>query len=245
MCTLSLIYRHKYEVYLQDVIVGRAELGSVSSADGPPPYSQLSGAPVASSSSPNAHPAPAVDSPSSLPPVKPSNFLTQSRLNSSIRGQYVVDPLLPIPPAVLAELPEGEVRRNLSLETKNGAINAEIWVVNKPREDSPGKQSRTTLNVSAWNGSVTVKMVRYCPAPHCVRRLIRESVILQRTLPEGNTPFHLTATSKNGSVTVHVPRTFCGTVSAYTKNGSVSWSNALQPHVTIFSEVSNRCGTRY
>ncbi|EIN08759.1 hypothetical protein PUNSTDRAFT_143487 [Punctularia strigosozonata HHB-11173 SS5] len=201
-----------------DVTVNRAE---IDAAEVPPPYSQITGSPIPSgSSSPPRGPSDAdPENRPFLPPVKPCNYLYLSRQNSSIRGQYVVDPLMSVPSVILPELPEGEVRKNLSINSKNGGINAEIWVMKNSREGSEDKGTRTTLNVESYNGSILVKV---------------------RTSPSACTPFILMATGHNGGVMIHVPRTFCGPVSAFTKNGSVSWSNTLEPHVTMFSEQSNK-----
>jgi len=63
------------------------------------------------------------------------------------------------------------------------------------------------------------------------------------TDPGGRKPFHITATSKNGSVTLHLPRSFQGFLTLTTTNGTIIFSDQLAPHVTTFSHVSStkRC----
>jgi len=50
--------------------------------------------------------------------------------------------------------------------------------------------------------------------------------------------FDLKVMSTNGSVTVHIPRSFQGLLTVSTRDG-ISFSSQLSEHVTTFSEVNN------
>ena len=56
-------------------------------------------------------------------------------------------------------------------------------------------------------------------------------------------PFHLNATSKNGSVHVYLPRSFEGFMTLSSKNGNVVVSDAMSSRMITFSDVSStlRC----
>lgn len=53
-------------------------------------------------------------------------------------------------------------------------------------------------------------------------------------------PFSLTASSKNGSVTVTIPSTFVGPVALSSQNGSISLSPAVQARTVVFSDVDGK-----
>jgi hypothetical protein len=50
---------------------------------------------------------------------------------------------------------------------------------------------------------------------------------------------HITATSKNGTVTLYLPRSFRGFLTLSSKNGSVVFSEEFSRCVTRFSDVSH------
>lgn len=53
----------------------------------------------------------------------------------------------------------------------------------------------------------------------------------------------ISAASHNGNVTIHIPRTFHGPVTATSKTGQVQFSAPIKEQLTIFSEVkgSHKC----
>jgi len=165
--------------------------------DLPPPYAE----PEASSSN-------------IAPPsfVKPSNFVTVSRLNGSINSTYVIDPSLRIPLSLLPALPSGETsHRNLDLQSKNGSVQADISL---PSVEAHGK--RVTIYMKSWNGRVEATIHRPFPAP----------------------AVHLTASSLNGRINISLPRSFHGLIVARTLNGSIKFTPALTYQQTLFSEMS-------
>lgn len=122
--------------------------------DPPPIYTAQTSPPAASGASSQAPP--------SL--VKPSNFVSICRNNGSVKGTWVIDPSLAIPtslrPPLSSEETE-ETRKNLSLESKNGPIDANISFAPYDPSHDPKQNARrrTTLYTRTSNGSVTAKLV--------------------------------------------------------------------------------------
>ncbi|KAJ6464329.1 hypothetical protein DFH09DRAFT_957823, partial [Mycena vulgaris] len=151
---------------------------------------------------------------------KSTNFLSLSRTNDSIKGTYVIDPRVEISPSMLAPLAPDEseaTRRNVFLHTKNGTINVNLFVVG----DANAKGNRVEMMLTSLNGAVTARI-------HAVS--------------SGRAPFHLTAQSSNGDVTLYLPQSFLGPVTLRTCNGSIRTSDVLAAATTTFSEADHtRC----
>ncbi|KAJ6503879.1 hypothetical protein C8R45DRAFT_1209439 [Mycena sanguinolenta] len=205
------------EIEQSDLIVNRATIPD----DPPPAYadSQTKSAaePAKSAAGPANPPLTTIPLPDS---VKPINFLSLSRGNSSIKGKYVIDPRIKIPQCMLPPLAEDETeatRRNVLLHTSNGSIDADVFVVG----DGDFKQ-KVNMAVKTSNGGVVVRVhASAAPRP----------------------PMRITAKSSNGAVTLHLPRSFRGPVTIRTSNGSVRFSDSIEEDLTTFSEVkkTRRC----
>ncbi|KAG1843098.1 hypothetical protein C8R48DRAFT_35140 [Suillus tomentosus] len=152
---------------------------------------------------------------------KPTNYLHLFNDNSPIKGEYVIDPGMTIPTSLLPPLSPEESeadRKNLSLHSTNGSVNADIWLLGaRAAQPSDSKKStkRTTLDISSDNGSVTARV-------HTIH---------------GAEPFLLTISAKNGGVNVTVPRSFNGLLLLTTRHGSVSLADALSENCTHLSQV--------
>lgn len=110
-----------------------------------------------------------------LPDLKPSNFVRLSRSNSSVKGVWIVDPSMIIPAAFLPPLEGGqteEMRENLYLFSKNGAVDAEVYLLPRtvPVEErshgaasvvdtKPALRPQVIFRARSSNGSVTLKIV--------------------------------------------------------------------------------------
>ncbi|KAF5355227.1 hypothetical protein D9758_005976 [Tetrapyrgos nigripes] len=145
---------------------------------------------------------------------KPSNFVTISRRAHNIKGSFNIDPSLRVPISYLPALAEGEKekdRQNLRLESKNLNVQAEVYVLS--RQPLDGRQ-KVTLTFSSSNGSVTCR----------VRR------------GEGSDPpIVINATSRNGSVVAHIPRSFHGLITATTRHGArPKLSESVMTQTTTF-----------
>ncbi|KAF8190509.1 hypothetical protein BJ912DRAFT_965312 [Pholiota molesta] len=155
-----------------------------------------------------------------LPDIKPSNFVALFRSNSSISGEWIIEPALLIPPTMLPPLSGNETeetRRNLSLESHSGSVDAEIFIMPHNNEASSQVQqqrNRVFIETSSRNGSVTTKV---------------------HDVPSTNP--NQPAFRFNGRVTLYLPRSFKGLVNLKTGNGSIRLSSAMKASETQFSDV--------
>ncbi|KAJ7181975.1 hypothetical protein C8R46DRAFT_1186849 [Mycena filopes] len=201
-----------------DIVVNRATV-----ADDPPPaYTTDSKAPSKTppASGFGVEPLPPQAQPLTVPnTVKPTNFLSLSRGNQSIKGIYVIDPRIKIPQSLLPPLAADETestRRNVFLHTSNGSIDVALFVVG----DGDHKQ-KVNMLLKSSNGYIVAKL-------HTAASAARP-------------PVKLRVQSSNGSVTIHVPRSFRGPVTLRTSNGSTRLSDAVAAALTTFTEAK---GTR-
>lgn len=92
--------------------------------------------------------------------IAPTNYLRIDKENITISGQYALD--LSFPPLLQsASGPTSEQEPNLSLNTTDGPIIAEIWII----QDESGDSKRASLELSTINGSIHTKLVRLSLIP--------------------------------------------------------------------------------
>ncbi|KAI0053151.1 hypothetical protein FA95DRAFT_935105 [Auriscalpium vulgare] len=197
----------------------------------PPPYEYDSPPTTdtqpASTASGSSFPgAPQTPSTSSHPPasssvpadLSPANFLHIHEQNGSVRGRYLLDLRLPRPPAGF--LPEGPSAENIKLESNNGAVTAEVWVVGSEARahacDYKTGPARARLTFFSRNGAVRAKV--HMPASETPRVFLTINV-------------H----SRNGSTSLTIPRDFRGQLTAHTDNGRVSLSSELAARTATLS----------
>jgi len=161
----------------------------------------------------------------SLPNAQPCNFVSVSKKNSSIKGTWLLDPMLSIPSELLPPLPEGEsesTRKNLSLQTKDGSINANIFVLAEELQKTENKMNlRTIIDTSTEDGDVTIKMHEVPSQKGQVR-----------------SPIQLRSYSGDGSIRVYLPRSFRGVFRIKTKSGKIRFSEAVESSLALFPEVN-------
>ncbi|KAG2140684.1 hypothetical protein DEU56DRAFT_289787 [Suillus clintonianus] len=154
---------------------------------------------------------------------KPTNYLHLFNENSSVKGEFVIDPCMDIPTSLLPPIgPEEDEadRKNLSLHSTNGSVNAQIWLLSArdPQPfDSKKPTKRTILDVGSEHGSVTVRV---------------------QTI-HGAAPFLLTISARNGAVNVTLPRSFIGLLLLTNKHGSISLADNLSENCTHLSQVDS------
>ncbi|KAF9072288.1 hypothetical protein BDP27DRAFT_1361134 [Rhodocollybia butyracea] len=146
--------------------------------------------------------------------IKPSNFLSFTEAYNSIEGTHVIDSSLDIPSEWLPPLPEGEAeetRSNFYAKSAYGNVTSELYLLDKPVLKG---RRKLLMNVSSTHASVSV----------CIHR-------------EGlSPPYNLNASSSYGNVTVRIPRSFKGLISASTKYGRVLMSDAVSGQaLSVFS----------
>lgn len=175
--------------------------------------------------------------PSSIPPT---NYLLLVRNHKPIQGTYVIDQEMSIPPSLLPPLSAGEAeedRKNIRLESVNGLIDVELWLVAPARRDagpsSPPK--RATIYARSYNGTITAKLVCYQymhqKHPHLFQRRCSDI------------PFHIELSTYSNGITLFLPRTFLGPLTITNQRGAINISEALSKCLTTFSEISStrRC----
>lgn len=172
--------------------------------DAPPPaYSEcVQDAQIASSSSTEFQ-----------PPSQPTNFLSLILEDKPIQGCYVIDPLMQILPSLLPPLNAGETardRKNLYLRTKDGNVDADIWLIGQEAV-TPENGSRTTLSLISDEGSITAKI-------NTVKVVA---------------PFLLDIHARDGQVTVLLPRSFHGSLFLTTRQSAKLSDDILQRSIAL------------
>jgi len=173
--------------------------------DTPPTYDSIRPIPSASTS------------PSSPEGLNPTNYVTIMRKHEAIKADFVIDPSLRIPDALLPPLPSGQNdRNNLHLESYHGSIKTEVHVMPPSRPPPSDQPRRTTLMMKTEHGAILAKL-------HVATGI--------------RPPIHLSAINKHGSIKIYIPRSFVGLVSVTKGNGCVKFSDNLQKKLTAFGEA--------
>ncbi|KAF7326149.1 hypothetical protein MKEN_00466400 [Mycena kentingensis (nom. inval.)] len=202
----------------QDVKVNRVEVSQMPMDDPPPAY----GTP------PPAAPPPPPKAPSPPSDIKAANYVTISRRDGAIRGAFVVDPRLKIPAQLLAPLLKDETeetRRNINLSTKDGRIDADVWVVSDEEADCKCRR-KVRVGVHTGDGNVGFRLHTTATNPYTPR-----------------TPLSLKLHTGDGHVNLELPRAFRGPLTVHLHDGRLRLSPALTAVTTIFSESNgiSRC----
>ncbi|PVG03188.1 hypothetical protein CPB86DRAFT_749300 [Serendipita vermifera] len=209
------------------------KLGQEEGAMGeqPPAYSQVS-------TSPPVSPGASTSSEPTIPP--PSNFVHVFKRDANINGTWHIDPSLTIPAAfsspVDAEsnynttskfklfdrgVPAEEQQRpprpqpNLLLHTRDGRINADVWLRREPISGQDVTKP-TIIDLNSKDGNISLRLV--CISP----------------------PTHIQIQTSDGHIRVFLPHTFQGPISHVARDGKVVFSPKMQPHVTPFSIVGKK-----
>jgi len=164
----------------------------------------------------NSEPSSSSQAPFVLPAnVKPSNFLSFTQKHNSVKGTFVLDPSLEIPSDWLPPLPEEETeetRSNLYAKSEHGNVTLELYLLDRPILKS---QKKVLMNTLSTYGSASVHIHREGPSP----------------------PFALNANAPRGNVTVRIPRSYKGSITASTKYGRVSMSDGVSGQASVFSDL--------
>ena len=180
----------------------------------PPPYSLL---PPGSSVKPALHSL--VDPP---PDLAPTNYVHFNDKNDSAKRKILLDLSIPRP---LASAPQGEGSDapHLLLESHNGTVFGEVWVLRAHRVPvaaaAAARERRVRLHFRTHNG--TLKAVVHD----------HPSTVEPRPLLSIDVRVH------NGTVAVAIPRSFRGQLTLRTGNGTVRLSSALAPRAATLSAL--------
>jgi hypothetical protein len=123
-----------------------------------------------------------------LPPdLAPTNYIHLKEKNNTVKRKFLLDLSLPRPPAsVLPEGTQGEDTPHLLLDSHNGSVFGEVWVLRANREDSTGpkslaSQERVHLHFRSHNGAVKALVVRRAvPVTDCLISLLFRSMSIRR-----------------------------------------------------------------
>jgi len=154
---------------------------------------------------------------------KPTNFLALSDEHDrdAVRGEFIIDPCIRIPPSMLPLLDEGETeddRKNLRLTSRFSSVNAEIGLLGSP---SAPKPRRTTIALTSDYGSIHAQLHTF----------------------DGAAPFSLIARASHGTIRLAIPRSFQGLLSVSTHHGSISISDTIVQNATQLGQrgTTRRC----
>ncbi|KAF9525459.1 hypothetical protein CPB83DRAFT_897055 [Crepidotus variabilis] len=208
----------------------QGEVIRVGEADPPPSYADAEGHASSSRSVVPSHPVDSKSQPqrpfSGIPvpqDIKPSNFTYVAQQHHSVKGVWVIDPAMSIPQSFLPPLGPGETeesRKNLALESTNGSIDSDIFILSSNVGAVKGRK-RILIHAGSRNGSVAARIHDGPSSPNSSPRL----------------GYNITVKSQNGSITVHLPRTFRGPIRLKTVNGSMKVSEAIRTNWTQFSDM--------
>jgi len=95
--------------------------------------------------------------------IAPTNHLRVSKRGQGVEGQYVLDLSLPPPPSSAPGILSDQDRKNLSLYTTSGSIDAEIWIIHDGAMS--GKPKRAHMELFTDNGVVRAIVVRSRRSP--------------------------------------------------------------------------------
>ena len=145
--------------HIPSIILLHSTYSHLCPAQSPPPYSSLpQGSSVQSSSSLS----------SLLPPdLAPTNYIHIKEKDHSVKRQILLDLSVPRPPASALPdgVPPGEDTPHLLLDSHNGSVSGEVWVLRTNPKDTtahkpPPARERVNLLFRSRNGSIKALVVR-------------------------------------------------------------------------------------
>jgi hypothetical protein len=161
---------------------------------------------------------------SDLPPdLAPSNYIHRKEKNNSVKQKILLDLSVPRPPAsALPEGAQGEDTPHLVLDSHNGSVFGEVWVLRANREDTAGSNplERVHLHFRSHNGA------------------IKALVHLHPSTVEPRPFLNIDVKAHNGSVAITIPRSFRGQLTLHSDNGRVHLSSALAPRAATLSTLN-------
>jgi len=164
-----------------------------------------------------------------MPNVQSSNFVSVLKGNGSVKGSWFLDPLLPIPKALLPPLLPGETeetRKNFNVLASNGTVDIDLTLLSSDLSTQNPKiltdQKRTNIFTKAFNGNIKIAI----HAPYLPRL-----------------PVLLNVCSLNGAISLTIPRSFQGIITITTQNGNVKFLGDMENAINITSDVNKtrRC----
>jgi len=107
--------------------------------------------------------------PPNLPPeLAPTNYFHLKERDNSVKRKILLDLSVPRPPASTVPVPVDEDSPNLILDSHNGAVHGEVWLLanredaasHEGHEDHKSTRKRVHLHFRSHNGAVKAQVVR-------------------------------------------------------------------------------------
>lgn len=126
--------------------------------------------------------------PPNLPPeLAPTNYIHVKEKDNSVKRKILLDLSVPRPPASTLAVPVGEDSPHLVLESHNGAVSGEVWLLSANREDATSQEDRkptrerVRLHFRSHNGAVKAQVVRGL-GPKCKMRAAVSLLIISGSI---------------------------------------------------------------
>ena len=180
---------------------------------------------------PTAGTIPEVPLPTPLP--RATNYHSE-KTTGDIKGTYVLDTAMQIPPAILNNMSSGffglgkKEPENLNIYTTYGAIETNVVLVGGEQH----KRVTVLLETGGGHGNVDFKLVCSCSSISNLDPKCADSLQLSRLNAQ---PVKVKVKSGYGKMTIYLPRDFNGPLKYRTGWGAVSFSPAMRSFVHQFS----------
>jgi hypothetical protein len=145
----------------------------------------------------------------------------------------------------------GEDSPHLLLDSHNGAVSGEVWLLSANREDAASQEGRKPtrervhLHFRSHNGGVKALVVCGLGQSAKIRAALLIIYVLfsvrQHLHPRTVEPrpfLNIAARAHNGAITVTIPRSFRGQMTLHTDNGRVHLSPTLAPRAASLSVLN-------
>jgi hypothetical protein len=159
-----------------------------------------------------------------LPPeLAPTNYFHVKERDHTVKQKILLDLSIPRPHASTVAAPVDEDSPHLILDSHNGGVQGEVWLLSANREDaashedSKSSRERVHLHFRSHNGAVKAQV-------HLHPRTVEPRPFL-----------NVEVGAHNGAITVTIPRSFRGQMTLQTKNGWVKLSPMLAPRAASLS----------
>ncbi|KAJ6478572.1 hypothetical protein C8R47DRAFT_1138877 [Mycena vitilis] len=151
---------------------------------------------------------PAYEPPQSIAPpdIKPSNYISLTRRLGEVKGTFVLDPTLHLPPSM--QVPNNKL--HLSLSALMGEVAAVVYVVGS----AAASTSKTRMEVTSTMGTTRLEI-------HA---------------PDHRAPISVSVSARLGEAILLLPRSFRGPLNVSATLGEITISSALRAGTVMFGD---------
>ncbi len=169
-----------------------------------------------------------------------------------MKQKILLDLSIPRPPASAIPVgAQGEDTPHLILDSHNGAVYGEVWLLRANHEDTASDDDRKSarervhLHFRSHNGAVKALVVCGLAIMQNSRPLLTDYLcfifVRQHLHPRTVEPrpfLNIEVRAHNGTITVTIPRSFRGQMTLHTDNGRVHLSPTLAPRAASLSALN-------